>query len=87
MSGNAEMMRVLANVNARIRFVRWIDMERCDRTLSQKDHRDILKGLKARDPDLCIPILSKHINRRLDQISSALKEGYAQIYMSAAPVA
>lgn len=87
MSGNAEMMRVLANVNARIRFVRWIDMERCDRTLSQKDHRDILLGLKARDPDRCIPILSKHINRRLDQISSALKEGYAQIYMSTAPVA
>jgi DNA-binding GntR family transcriptional regulator len=88
MSGNAEMLRVLANINARIRFVRWIDMERCDRRLSQKDHRDILVGLRARDPGLCIPILSRHIDRRLDQISSALKEGYAQIYMnaSAAPV-
>ncbi|MFI5444341.1 GntR family transcriptional regulator [Polaromonas sp. UC242_47] len=82
MSGNAEMMRVLLNINVRIRFVRWIDMERCDRLVSQNDHREILLGLKARDPELCIPILSKHINRRLDQISSALKEGYAQIYMN-----
>jgi hypothetical protein len=26
-------------------------------------------------------ILQKHIDRRLDQITSAIKEGYAQIYM------
>lgn len=84
MSGNAEMMRMLLNINARIRFIRWIDMERGDRRLSQKDHRDILLGLKTRDADLCLPILSRHINRRLDQVSSALKEGYAQIYMSPA---
>ncbi len=28
MSGNAEMLRVPGNVNARVRFVRWIDMNR-----------------------------------------------------------
>lgn len=82
MSGNTEMLRVLKNINARIRFVRWIDMERCDRTHSQSEHRNILLGLKARDAQQCIPILSKHINRRYDEISSALKEGYAQIYMN-----
>ena len=85
MSGNAEMLRVLQNINARIRFVRWIDMDRCDRRLSQNDHREILLGLKARDIEACAPILTAHISRRLDQISSVLKEGYAQIYMSALP--
>ncbi|WPB55194.1 GntR family transcriptional regulator [Xylophilus sp. GOD-11R] len=83
MSGNAEMLRVLQNINARIRFVRWIDIEGCDRSASQQDHRDVLLGLKARDADACIPVLARHINRRLDQISAALKEGYAQIYMTA----
>ncbi|CAN5315812.1 GntR family transcriptional regulator [soil metagenome] len=82
MSGNAEMARILSNISARIRFVRWIDMERCDRRLSQKDHRDILLGLKARDPEACIPVLARHINKRYDEISSALKEGFAQIYMA-----
>ncbi|CAN5290202.1 GntR family transcriptional regulator [soil metagenome] len=82
MSGNAEMTRILRNINARIRFVRWIDMERCDRRLSQKDHRDILLGLKARDPQACIPVLARHIDKRYDEISSALKEGFAQIYMT-----
>ncbi|CAG2128098.1 GntR family transcriptional regulator [Cupriavidus plantarum] len=81
MSGNLEMLRVLRNINARIRFVRWIDMERCDRRVSQNDHREILLGLKARDAERCIPILARHIDRRHDQIATALKEGLAQIYM------
>lgn len=81
MSGNLEMLRVLKNINARIRFIRWIDMERCDRRVSQSEHREILLGLKARDAERCIPVLAKHINRRYDEISAALKEGLAQIYM------
>ncbi|HEY0200158.1 MAG TPA: GntR family transcriptional regulator [Burkholderiaceae bacterium] len=82
MAGNAEMLRVLKNVNARIRFVRWIDMEGCDRSLSQQTHREILLGLKARDLERCLPLLSHHINRRMEDIAAALKEGYAQIYMN-----
>lgn len=82
MSGNIEMLSVLKNINARIRFVRWIDMGRGDRHVSQNEHREILLGLKERDANKCVPILAKHITRRYDEISSALKEGYAQIYMS-----
>jgi DNA-binding GntR family transcriptional regulator len=84
MSGNAEMLRVLRNVNARIRFVRWIDMDRINRAGTQAEHRAVLAGLKARDETACMAVLEKHIDRRLDQITSAIKEGYAQIYMPAA---
>lgn len=81
MSGNTEMLRVLRNVNARIRFVRWIDMDRGNRSNTQAEHRAVLLGLKARDEGACVSILEKHIDRRLDQVTSAIKEGYAQIYM------
>jgi DNA-binding GntR family transcriptional regulator len=84
MAHNAEMLRVLRNVNARIRFVRWIDMDRGNRAKTQAEHRAVLLGVKARDETKCVPVLTKHIDRRLDQITSAIKEGYAQIYMSAA---
>lgn len=84
MCGNAEMLRVLANVNARIRFVRWIDMDRADRSNTQMEHRQALLGLKQRDEAACVAVLEKHIDRRLDQIKSSLKEGYAQIYLSRA---
>jgi DNA-binding GntR family transcriptional regulator len=81
MSGNVQMLRVLANVNARIRFVRWIDMERADRRKTQMEHRNVQLGLKRRDLARCTTILERHIDRRLDAITSALKEGYAQIYL------
>lgn len=85
MSGNIEMLRVLTNVDARIRFVRWIDMDRGDRTKTQTEHRNGVLGLKQRDEAACVAVLEKHIDRRLDQITAALKEGYAQIYMPRAP--
>jgi DNA-binding GntR family transcriptional regulator len=84
MSNNAEMLRVLRNVNARIRFVRWIDMDRINRSKTQAEHRAVLLGVKARDEAKCVSVLEKHIDRRLDRITSAIKEGYAQIYMPAA---
>lgn len=83
MSGNTEMLRVLHNVNARIRFVRWIDMRLGDRRNTQLEHRHILEALQARDEAKCTALLEKHIERRLDQITSAIREGYAQIYMGA----
>ncbi|WP_347565276.1 GntR family transcriptional regulator [Bordetella petrii] len=83
MSGNTEMLRVLRNINARIRFVRWIDMKRGDRRNSQLEHRRIVEALQARDEAACAALLEKHIERRLDQITSAIREGYAQIYMGA----
>lgn len=84
MSDNAEMLRVLRNVNARIRFVRWIDMDRINRTNTQAEHRAVVVALKARDEATCTSVLEKHIDRRLDTITAAIKEGYAQIYMSSA---
>jgi len=81
LSGNTEMLRVLQNINARIRFVRWIDMRLGDRRSTQLEHRHILEALLARDEAACAALLEKHIGRRLDQITSAIREGYAQIYM------
>lgn len=81
MSGNAEMGRVLRNVNARIRFVRWIDMGREDRVASQGEHRAMLLALKAGDAAGCAALLERHIAGRMDQITAAIKEGYARIYM------
>ena len=81
MAGNAEMLRVLKNVNARIRFVRWIDMNRGDRPASQREHHRLLEALQARDEAEGVAILEQHIDRRMDQITSAIREGYAHIYM------
>lgn len=79
LSGNAEMLKALRNINARIQFVRWIDMERRDRGQSQKVHREVLLALKARDAQRCAELMSTHIDRRREDIAGALKDGYAQL--------
>jgi DNA-binding GntR family transcriptional regulator len=43
MSGNAELQRMLASLNERIRFIRWIDMEHVGRDSTQQEHQAILR--------------------------------------------
>lgn len=82
LSGNDEMLGVLRQVNARIRFVRWIDMAQADRPASQREHHAVLDAIAARDAAAAMAVLEKHIDRRLDRITAAIREGYARIYMS-----
>jgi DNA-binding GntR family transcriptional regulator len=81
LSRNAELLRVLQNINARIRFCRWIDMENGRRSTTQKEHAEILALLRKRDRERCRAAVSQHIERRLDQIVDVIREGYARIYM------
>ncbi len=83
LTGNAEITSSLRNVNARIRFVRWIDMEQ-RRTTTQGEHQLILAGLARRDTDAAAAAMGSHIEKRLDQITAALKEGYSRIYLGRA---
>jgi len=81
LSRNKEMARVLDNVNARIKFFRWVDMD-ARRTETQGEHRQIVEALQARDADLAARLMDTHIAKRLDQITSAIKESYSRIYLA-----
>jgi len=80
---NAEMLNVLRNVSARVKFFRWIDME-SRRQGTQTEHRAVLDAIAARDPVLADERMKAHIARRLDQITAAIKEGYSRIYLGSA---
>lgn len=84
LSRNDEMLRVLDNVDARIRFVRWIDMGE-GRAATQAEHRAVVEALARRDADAAVAILERHIDRRLDQITAAIREGLARIYLKPRP--
>jgi DNA-binding GntR family transcriptional regulator len=81
LSGNDEMLRVLRNLNGRIRFVRWIDMENGRRNTTQSEHLAIIDAVAARNAPRAVALLNGHIERRLDQIVAVIREGYARIYM------
>jgi len=83
MARNPELRRILVNLNERIRFIRWIAMEHVGRDSTQKEHRAILKALKARDPEGSDALLREHIALRRDQIVEAITRGLARIYLGA----
>lgn len=81
MAGNAELQRLLANLNERIRFIRWLDMEKVGRDATQREHGAILKALRARDADAGQRLLAGHIGLRREQIVEAITRGLARIYL------
>lgn len=84
LTGNEEILRTLKNVNARIRFVRWIDMDN-RRSATQKEHRQILEALRSRGRKAAQECMGHHIRQRLDQINANLKEGLSRIYWGEVP--
>ena len=81
MARNTELRRVLVNLNERIRFIRWIDMEKVGRDSTQKEHDAVLKALKARDAVVGERLLREHIGLRQDQVVDSITRGLAKIYM------
>lgn len=75
---NREMVHALKAINARIHFVRWLDMKR---RYTQQDHLRIVKALRARDASRAASLVEEHISRRLDQIVDVIRMGFAEIYM------
>ena len=81
LSGNHALADVLRNVNDRIRFVRWIDMDRRGRPVTQSEHRAIIEAMKRRDAQGCRDLLHQHIHKRMDEIVGAVREGFGRIYV------
>jgi DNA-binding GntR family transcriptional regulator len=86
MSGNVEFVRVLRNINSRIRFVRWVDIGRRGRLTTQAEHRAILQAVRDRDGVTASQLLEKHIERRMDEVTSTIREGFSRIYMDEGPI-
>lgn len=83
-TGNAELLRLLRNINARIHFFRWVDMQgRRDKT--QREHRALVGAIRERDSERAADVIRIHITRRQDQIVDIIREGYARLFMGDGP--
>lgn len=82
LSGNAEMLHSLKNINGRIRYVRWVDMDG-RRPTTQGQHKAIMKKLRERDADGTAQLMSDHIGQRMDNIIENVEKCYGKIYVSA----
>jgi DNA-binding GntR family transcriptional regulator len=80
LTGNAEMLHFLRNVNARIQFVRWLDMTG-RRSETQSQHKEIVRALRKRDRAECERLITDHITHRLDQIIEKVERSYGRIFV------
>ena len=74
-SRNEEFVRALESVNARIHFVRWIDMQQ-GAARTQAEHMRIVQALERRDIEALPAMMGAHIGRRLDQITDVIRTGF-----------
>ena len=81
MAHNAELTRLLENLNQRIRFVRWLAMERVGRESTQRQHQQLLDALAAGDGATAQRYLGEHIGLRREQVVEAISRGLARIYL------
>lgn len=79
---NAELQSLLRNLNERIRFFRWINMNNESRPITQGEHAAILDAIEARDVARATQLVHEHVSHRMDQILESIKEGLVRIYIS-----
>lgn len=89
LSGNQELLKMLGNINERIRYVRMINLKMIrddqDRPDNQNEslmkHRDIIDAVLKRDQQGAIKALRNHIERRSEQTIELVRAAYSQLYV------
>lgn len=86
LSGNAELCRMLTNLNDRIRYLRLIDLRRLRETATGSQtmmtaHRRIVDAVARRDADEAAAQMRAHIERRREGATQAVRDAYAQLYV------
>jgi DNA-binding GntR family transcriptional regulator len=80
LTGNREMLNCLKNINGRIQYVRWVNMDG-RRSETQGQHMEIIQRLRARDLDGSVQLMKDHIAQRMDQIIEKVERCYGRIYI------
>jgi DNA-binding GntR family transcriptional regulator len=80
LTGNDELIRILRSIQERIRFVRWIDMENRRQT-TFGEHMEIIEAIKKRSKKKALVLIEGHVERRAEQITAVVREGYSRIYI------
>ena len=80
LTGNDELVRILKSIQERIRFVRWIDMEDRRQT-TFGEHMEIVGAILERNEKKALTLIEGHVERRAEQITAVVREGYSRIYI------
>lgn len=81
-SRNSEALRLLRDLNSRIRFLRVVALERDNcKTVTSVEHGQILAEIKARNTEAAVALMSRHINLMLGDVTEIAREAVVRIYL------
>lgn len=87
LSRNAELERMLININGRIRYVRMIGLKMTRGDNDSKGrmmaHRTIVQALADDDLNAALASLRAHIELRKEDATQAVRDAFSQIYVQA----
>jgi DNA-binding GntR family transcriptional regulator len=82
LSRNAELLRTLRNINARVHYLRLISMEHTHlRDNTCNEHQMILATIRERNAEAAANRMYAHITLRQEELADVLKEGVARLYL------
>jgi len=82
MSGNPELLNMIAGINARIRFVREIEIEKHRRrSTTYTEHTDIAEALSKRQSEEAGRMIHDHIRMSATDAMASVKDGLARIFL------
>lgn len=81
-SRNSEALRLLRDINSRIRFLRVVALERDNcKTVTSVEHGQILAEIKARNTEAAVSLMSRHISLMLGDVTEIAREAVVRIYL------
>lgn len=80
LSRNNELVRILENLNARIRFVRTMDLDE-RRVVTPQNHMDIVKAMIAGNIATAVKNMQTHIVLSQQEATQAVRKAYMRIYV------
>lgn len=84
LAGNTERTAMLANINARIRFVRRINLEAGKRMQTSLDeHVAIAEALASRSGEKAVRLIREHLFLSAEEAALSVQQGLARIYADA----
>jgi len=80
LSGNPELVGQLSAINARIRFIRRIQIERSHDSRQVLSHAQIVAAAVRRDTEQGVRLLQNHIEMSVSATQEALKDALLKVY-------
>lgn len=80
LSQNSELVRLLENINQRIRYVRWISIKK-KMNVTHDAHLGIYNAISKRNQQASVTLIRAHIHKNNKEATETIRAAFSQLYV------